>query len=44
MRNFVICTHLQISLADQVKANEVGKACGIPWEGTKKCTRFCWES
>jgi hypothetical protein len=26
MRNFIICTHPQISLASQVKANEVGRA------------------
>jgi hypothetical protein len=30
MRNFIICTHPQISLgkSSQVKANEVGRACG----------------
>jgi hypothetical protein len=28
MWSFVICNHPQISLGDQVKANEVGRACG----------------
>jgi hypothetical protein len=42
MRNFIICTHPQISLgkSSQVKANEVGGA----WERREKCTRFWWES
>jgi hypothetical protein len=33
MRNFIICTHSQISLASQVKANEVGGACGTHGRG-----------
>jgi hypothetical protein len=28
MRNVIICTHSQISLADEVETNEVGRAYG----------------
>jgi hypothetical protein len=35
MRNFIICTHPQISLASQVKANEVCGACGTHGRGEK---------
>jgi hypothetical protein len=37
MRNFIICTHPQISLgrSGQVKANEVGRACGTHGRGEK---------
>jgi hypothetical protein len=37
MRNFIICTHPQISLgkSSQVKANEVGRACGTQGEERK---------
>jgi hypothetical protein len=40
MRNFIICTHRQISLADQVKANEVGRACGTHGRGKKSVQGF----
>jgi hypothetical protein len=37
MRNFIICTHPQISLgkSSQVKANEVGGKCGTHGRGEK---------
>jgi hypothetical protein len=35
MRNFIICTHPQISLGKSVKANEVGGACGTHGRGEK---------
>jgi hypothetical protein len=40
MRNFIICTYLQISLASQVKANEVGGACGTHGRGEKSVQGF----
>jgi hypothetical protein len=42
MRNFIICTHPQISLgkASQVKANEVGGACGTHGRGEKSVKDF----
>jgi hypothetical protein len=42
MRNFIICTHPQISLgkASQVKANEVGGACGTHGRGEKSVQGF----
>jgi hypothetical protein len=42
MRNLIMFTHPHISLAGQVEANEVGRACGT--HGTGKCTKFWWES
>jgi hypothetical protein len=35
MRNFIICTHSLITLGSQVKANEVGEACGTHGRGEK---------
>jgi hypothetical protein len=35
VRSFIVCTHPQISLADQVKENEVGGACGTHGRGEK---------
>jgi hypothetical protein len=35
MRNFIICTHLQISLGDQITENEVSGACGMRGRGEK---------
>jgi hypothetical protein len=42
MRNFIICSHPQISLgkASQVKANEVGRACGTHGRGEKYVQGF----
>jgi hypothetical protein len=42
MRNFIICTHPQISLgkSSQVKANEVGGACGTHGIGGKSVQGF----
>jgi hypothetical protein len=42
MRNFIICTHPQISLgkSSQVKANEVGGACGKHEKGEKSVQGF----
>jgi hypothetical protein len=42
MRNFIICTHPQISLgkSSQVKANEVGGACGTHGRGEKSVQGF----
>jgi hypothetical protein len=42
MRNFIICTHPQISLgkASQVMANEVGEACGTHGRGEKSVQCF----
>jgi hypothetical protein len=42
MRNFIICTHPQRSLgkASQVKANEVGGACGTHWRREKNVQGF----
>jgi hypothetical protein len=42
MRNFIICTHPQISLgkSSQVKANEVGAACGTYGRGEKSVQGF----
>jgi hypothetical protein len=43
MRNFIICTHLQISLGKssrQVKANEVGGACGTHGRGDRSVQGF----
>jgi hypothetical protein len=39
MRNFIICTHPQIS-ASQVKANEVGGACRMRGRGEKSVQGF----
>jgi hypothetical protein len=39
MRNFIICAHPQISLG-QVKANEVGGACGTHGGGEKSVQGF----
>jgi hypothetical protein len=37
VRNFIVCTHPQISLgkSSQIKANEVGGACGTHGRGKK---------
>jgi hypothetical protein len=43
VRNFIICTHHQISLTGQVKANEV-QGMWHAWERRENCTRFWWES
>jgi hypothetical protein len=42
MRNFIIFTHPQISLgkSSQVKANEVGGACGTRGTGEKSVQGF----
>jgi hypothetical protein len=40
MRNFIICTHPQISLAEQVNANEVGRACGTHGRGEANVQGF----
>jgi hypothetical protein len=42
MRNFIICTPPQISLgkSSQVKANEVGGACGTHERGEKSVQGF----
>jgi hypothetical protein len=42
VRNFIICTHLQISLgkSSQVKANELGGACGKHGRGEKSVQGF----
>jgi hypothetical protein len=42
MRNFIICTHPQISLgkASQVKANDVGGTCGTHGKGEKSVQGF----
>jgi hypothetical protein len=42
MRNFIICTHPQISLgkSSQVKANEVGGTCGTHGRGEKSVQGF----
>jgi hypothetical protein len=33
--SFIICTHHKISLKDQIKENEVGRACGLHERGEK---------
>jgi hypothetical protein len=40
MRNFVICTHPQMSLADQIKEIEVGGACSTHRGGEKRLQGF----
>jgi hypothetical protein len=42
MRNFIVCTHPQISLgkSSQVKANEVGRSCGMHGRGQKSVQGF----
>jgi hypothetical protein len=42
MRNFIICTHPQISLgkSSQVNANEVGGACSTNGRGEKSVQGF----
>jgi hypothetical protein len=40
VRNFIICTHPQISLAGQVKANEVGGAYSTRGRGEKSVQGF----
>jgi hypothetical protein len=42
VRNFIICAHPQISLgkSSQVKANEVGGACGTHGKGEKSVQGF----
>jgi hypothetical protein len=40
MRNFIICTHPQISLGKSSKANEVGGACGTHGRGEKSVQGF----
>jgi hypothetical protein len=40
MRNFIICTHPQISVGNQIKANEVGWACGTHGRGEKSVQVF----
>jgi hypothetical protein len=40
MRNFIICTHPQISRASEVKANEMGGACGTHGRGEKRVQGF----
>jgi hypothetical protein len=42
MMNFIICTHPQISLgkSSQVKANEVGGACGMRGRGERSVQGF----
>jgi hypothetical protein len=46
MRNFIICTHPQISLGrSRVKANEVGgQGMWHAWDRRENCTRLWWES
>jgi hypothetical protein len=40
MRNFIICTHPRYHQASQVKANEVGGACGTHGRGEKSVQGF----
>jgi hypothetical protein len=40
MRSFIICTHPQISYADQIEENEVGGACGTHGRGEKSVKGF----
>jgi hypothetical protein len=42
MRNFIISTHPQILLgkSNQVKKNEVGRACGMHGKGQKSVQTF----
>jgi hypothetical protein len=40
VRNFIICSHPQISLGNQVKANEVGRSCGTNGRGERSIQGF----
>jgi hypothetical protein len=40
MRNFIICTHPQISLGKSNHTNEVGRACGTYGRGEKSVQGF----
>jgi hypothetical protein len=40
MRNFIICTHPQISLGKSSQGNEVGGACGTHGRGKKSVQGF----
>jgi hypothetical protein len=44
MGSFIICTHHQILLADQIKENEVGRACGTHGRGEKPVQGFDWKA
>jgi hypothetical protein len=45
MRNFIICTHPQISLGRSSEANEMARACGTHRKGEEIVgTKCCWES
>jgi hypothetical protein len=43
MRDFIICTHPQISLG-RSRQDECGQGMWHAWERTEKCTGFWWES
>jgi hypothetical protein len=44
VRNFIICTHPQISLGRSSQGEWGGQGMWHTWERTEKCTRFWWES
>jgi hypothetical protein len=44
MRNFIICTHPQISLGWSSQSEWGGRGMWHAWERREKCTRFWWES
>jgi hypothetical protein len=41
VRNFIICTHPQISLS---KSSQGGRGMWHAWERREKCKRFWWET
>jgi hypothetical protein len=40
MGSFIVCTDHQILLADQIKVNELGRACGTHGRGEKRVQVF----
>jgi hypothetical protein len=44
MRNFIICSHPQISLGKSSQGEWGGRGMWYAWERREKCTRFWWES
>jgi hypothetical protein len=43
VRNFIICTHRQISLGKSSQGECCGRGMWHAWERREKCTRFWWE-
>jgi hypothetical protein len=43
-RNFIICTHPQISLGRSSQGEWDGRGTWHAWERREKCTRFWWKA